>query len=290
MRDLKLGFADTFDTAKRFFTETLSQYYNVIRDDDAPDYLIFGDRNFGETHYRYTECKKIFYTGENIWPNYFTYDHAISFDHENSPKHYRLPLYVLEMKMMTYEGWTDDYLYLVNRKIDVEQEYANKKRFCTFVQSNPTCEMRNNFFKFLDGKKRVDSAGPHLNNTGFILPRTGMHHKLNFAREGKFNIAFENGSRRGYATEKILNAFYSNTIPIYWGSDSIGREFNTKAFINCHDYQTFDQVIDRVFEIDNNKNLYCEMLSEPVFKKNIPNEYTNLHSFYKWFDTFVYEG
>jgi inorganic pyrophosphatase len=51
MRDLKLGFADTFDTAKRFFTETLSQYYNVIRDDDAPDYLIFGDRNFGETHY-----------------------------------------------------------------------------------------------------------------------------------------------------------------------------------------------------------------------------------------------
>ena len=290
MKTLRLGFADTYENAKKFFTDTLDQYYNVIRDDRNPDYLIFGDRNFGESHYRYTDCKKIFFTGENIRPNYFTYDHAITFDHENSPKHYRLPLYVPEMQMMVYEGWTHDFLYLVNKKIDVEKEYDSKTRFCTFVQSNSTCQTRNAFFEMLHKRKHVDSGGPLFNNIGYVLPREGMHHKLNFAREGKFNIAFENGSRKGYATEKLLNSFYSNTVPIYWGSASIDRDFNTKAFINSHDFVTFNEVIDRVMEIDSNKNMYCDMLSEPAFHNNIPNEFTNLHSFYEWFDTFVYEG
>lgn len=287
-KTIKLGFADTFGTAIDFFTDVLSQYYNVIRDDDTPEYLIFGDSNFGETHHRYTgRCTKIFYTGENVRPNYFTYDHALTFDHETSPKHYRLPLYVLEMKMHTYVGWTDDWLYLTNKNLDLEKEYDQKKMFCSFVQANPNQEVRNMFFQYLNERKRVDSAGPHLNNTGYVLPRQGVHHKIDFLKTRKFNIAFENGSYPGYVTEKILNAFYANTIPIYWGSPTVGNEFNTKAFINCHDYETFDDIWDVVRELDLNKNKYLDMLSQPAFVNNIPNKYCNLHSLYEWFDTFV---
>lgn len=290
-KKLILGFSDTFGTAVNFFTDVLGQYYEVIRDDQNPEYLIFGDSNFGENHYKFTgRCIKIFYTGENVRPNYFTYDHAITFDHENSPKHYRLPLYVPEMKMYTYEKWTNNWLHLINKKIDLEKEYDMKKDFCSFVQSNPNQEMRNQFFYFLNERKRVDSAGPHLNNMGYVLPRQGVEHKIDFLKTRKFNIAFENGSYPGYVTEKILNAFYANTIPIYWGSPTVKVDFNTKAFINCHDHKNFEEIWDRIRELDSSKNKYLDMLSQPAFENNIPNKYCNLKSLIDWFDTFVYKG
>jgi hypothetical protein len=108
-------------------------------------------------------------------------------------------------------------------------------------------------------------------------------------RTRKFNIAFENGSYPGYLTEKILNAFYANTIPIYFGSPTVFREFNESAFINIHRYKTYNEAYDAIMEIHNNKNLYLEMLSQPAFINDVANEYMNYDSFYKWFDTFVYE-
>ena len=64
---LKLGFTDTIEPVKDFFIEVLSKDYDVVRDDDNPDYLIFGDRNFGEQNkvFNNRNVVKIFYTGEN---------------------------------------------------------------------------------------------------------------------------------------------------------------------------------------------------------------------------------
>lgn len=291
MRTLRLGFADTYENAKRFFTETLGKRFLVIRDDDNPDYLIFGDSNFGESHYKYNhrKVKKIFFTGENVRPNYFTYNHAITFDHENSARHYRLPLWVPEMKMMTYEGWTDDYLYLVNRKIDAEYEWQIKTEFCSFVQSNPRNIQRNTFFEALNRVKKVNSAGPHLNNMGFVLPRDGMHHKLDFLRKHKFNIAFENGAYRGYCTEKILNAYYANTVPIYWGSTTVHRDFNPKSYIYIGPELNFRRAIEQIMDLTDNKNAYLDMLTSSPFRDNIAPSVTDLDQFLDWFDTFVYE-
>ena len=57
---LNLGFTDTFGAIEEFFTETLSQDFEIVRDDENPDYLIFGDRNFGENNLRYDETKCIY--------------------------------------------------------------------------------------------------------------------------------------------------------------------------------------------------------------------------------------
>ena len=108
---LRLGFSDTFLTAERFFVDVLGSYYDIIRDDENPKYLIFGDSNFGQSHNRFNgRAKKIFYTGENVRPDYLTYNHAITFDLESSPKHYRLPLYVLDMFSAIYDGWTKEFI------------------------------------------------------------------------------------------------------------------------------------------------------------------------------------
>jgi hypothetical protein len=288
MKTLKVGFTDTYANAINFFMDVLGRYYNVIRDDSNPDYLIFGDPNFGQNHYNYKNCKKILFTGENYRPTYFAHDFAITFDHENSPKHYRLPLYVADILAAKYDHINDDYYYLVNKKIDVEKEWSKKTEFCSYIQSNPRCEVRNNFVDALSNYKRINCAGPHKNNIGYVLPRP-LNYKLDFLAKHKFNISFENGSYPGYVTEKILNSFYGNTVPIYWGSSTVHRDFNTKAFVNCMDFSSFNEVIDRVRELDSNKNMYLDMLEQPAFTNNIPNEWMDIHSFYKWFDTFVYE-
>lgn len=290
---LRLGFSDTFGTAERFFIDVLGRYYDVTIDNDNPKYLIFGDSNFGQAHNDYNgRAKKIFYTGENVRPTYLTYKHAITFDLENSPRHYRLPLYVLDMMGAVYEGWSDDYLQLCDRQLGDPEKLWDRK-FCSFIQTNGNTSVRNEFFSSLSKYKKIDSGGSHLNNIGYIIPRKKLENKLNFLLEYKFNIAFENQSYPGYVTEKILNAFQANTIPIYWGTNNtIQRDFNKKSFINCHDHGTFGNVIKYIQHLDSpeGKNEYLDMLYSTPFVDNRPNCYTDLYQFYVWWNTFVYEG
>jgi hypothetical protein len=94
---LKLGFTDTFGAISNFFVNILSEDYTIIRDDVNPDYLIFGDKNFGNNnvHFNNKRCIKIFYTGENERPWNYDCHYAITFDHIDDDRHYRLPLYVI---------------------------------------------------------------------------------------------------------------------------------------------------------------------------------------------------
>jgi hypothetical protein len=291
-KPLVIGFSNSFATAERFFVEILGRKYDVVREDNNPDYLIHG--YFGHDYQNKPFRKKrIFYTGENERPDYFFHSHAITFDHENSSRHYRLPLYILDMYCAQWEGVANTYDYLLNKRIsDPEKEYDMKTGFCTYIQSNPKSNVRNDFFNALCQYKKVDAAGPHLNNVGFVLPRDKMHYKVDFCRKYRFNMAFENQTQPGYITEKILNAFYSNTIPIYWGSRTSDRDFNQKSFINCHDFQYFHEVIEYIKHLDSpaGKNEYLDILTQPAFVGNRPNEFMDLDRFVDWWDTFVYEG
>jgi len=292
-KPLRIGFADTFTTAINFFMDVFNKHYHVIRDDVNPEYLIYGEGEFGRSNERFdkTKVKKIFYTGENARPPYNDCFAAMTFDHENSSRHYRLPLYIIDMHGAIQEGWTDDFLQIKNVVRDYEKDYDNRD-FCSFVVSNPRQHMRNAMFEMMSGYKKVHSAGPHLNNMNAILPRDKLKYKLEFLDNYRFNICFENGSHPGYVTEKILNAFQTKTMPIYWGSETVGRDFNTKAFINVHDFQTLDGVKNYVKHLDSpaGKQEYLDIIERPVFKNDIPNEFTDLHNLYEWWDNFVMEA
>lgn len=291
MKTLRLGFADTFGSAIIFFEHVLGHRYQIIRDDDNPDYLIYGDGNFGYTHLnKKVNKKKIFYTGENVRPNFNECHNAMTFDHINSSRHYRLPLYVIDMWSAVAEKWTDDYLQIKNVVRDYEKDY-DERDFCSFVVSNPRQEMRNMAFKFINEYKTVDSAGPHLNNVGHVLPRDKLLHKLNFLDNYRFNICFENGSYPGYVTEKILNAFQIKTMPIYWGSATVARDFNPKSFINASDHGDFNKLVNYIQHLDSpaGKREYLDIIEQPVFTNNVPNSMTDWNNLLDWWDTFVME-
>ena len=81
----------------------------------------------------------------------------------------------------------------------------------------------------------------------------------------KFSIASENCGFQGYTSEKILTSLQAHTVPIYWGDPDVDLVVNPKCFINCNDFDTLDEVLQKVKEIDNNDDLWCEMVSQPWF-------------------------
>ena len=74
--------------------------------------------------------------------------------------------------------------------------------------------------------------------------------KLEFLSSYRFTIAFENTSVDGYVTEKIVHPLIAGSIPVYWGSPDVAERYNPDAFINCHDFGSFEEVIERILEID----------------------------------------
>lgn len=50
-----------------------------------------------------------------------------------------------------------------------------------------------------------------------------------------FSIVIENASYSNYYTEKITDCFALGTVPIYWGSPDIGRDFNSEGIIQWND-------------------------------------------------------
>lgn len=56
-------------------------------------------------------------------------------------------------------------------------------------------------------------------------------------------------------------------MPIYWGNPDIASEFNPDSFINCHDYNDFNQVVSRVAQIDSDDELYLQIVNKPCFSE-----------------------
>jgi hypothetical protein len=73
--------------------------------------------------------------------------------------------------------------------------------------SNASGKVRNRFYNELSKYKQIASGGKVYNNVGYRVPD-----KLAFIQDYKFCISFENRSYPGYTTEKIVEAFFANTI------------------------------------------------------------------------------
>jgi len=284
MDNLRLGFTDTFEGAKNYFTHLLSKRYNVIRDDQKPDYLIFGDRNFGENNLIYNDCVRIFYTGENQRPEFYNCDYAITFDHPYNHKMFRLPLYII------YEF---DHQIFKNRRLRLKTDDLFLKKadnnFCSFIVKNPGCQYRNEYFHTLSQFFPVASAGPLFNSLNGWTPRD-VKEKVLFMSDFAFNLCFENSSYPGYCTEKLFEALCAKTIPIYWGSSTVGLDFNTKAFLNRYDFNSDEQFIKEIISIYKDEKEYNHIYMQPMFSSSHKSFEEVEINFLEWFGHNVYKG
>lgn len=244
-------FCANFD-ASRFLSPLKKRY--EIEFSDEPQFLFYSC--FGNKYKKFNNCIKIFYSGENVRPDFNECDYAIGFD---------------------YIKFEDRYFRHLR---DVRKSFANTtdqvlldRKFCNFIYFNASsgegAKKRQDFCIQLAKYKHVDCPGLVLNNMqDAITPRFGnwAEGKLDFIKNYKFTIAFENSSTPGYVTEKLLQPLQANSVPIYWGDPVVTRQFNPKAFVNCHDFESVEAVIEYIKYLDTHDDAYLTMLHQPAMQ------------------------
>ncbi|MGL2673685.1 glycosyltransferase family 10 domain-containing protein, partial [Helicobacter pylori] len=260
----------------------LIQRYTITlhQNPDKPADIVFGNPlGSARKILSYQNAKRVFYTGENEVPNFNLFDYAIGFDELDFRDRYlRMPLYYasLHYKAESVNDTTapykikDDSLYALKKPSHhFKENHPNlcavvndesdplKRGFASFVVSNPNAPIRNAFYDALNSIEPVTGGGSVKNTLGY-----NVKNKSEFLSQYKFNLCFENTQGYGYVTEKIIDAYFSHTIPIYWGSPSVAKDFNPKSFVNVCDFKDFDEAIDYVRYLHTHKNAYLDMLYE----------------------------
>lgn len=230
-----------------------------VQESDDPDYIICDV--FGPHLYEY--CKydqiRILETGENYTPDFNLVDYAIS----------RYPIRFGDRNFY-FPGCTMSGTYwhgLAKKDRNYTAEFLKEKIYFANLIAGHDSEhnYRSIFFEKLSAYKRVESAGTLLNNMPDGRTVNWLDDsKTNFQRQSKFTICFESTSHNGFITEKITDAFFADTIPIYFGSPDVTEIFNKDAFINVTDYASLDEVVERIKELDQDDEKYLAMLRQPI--------------------------
>ena len=254
------GVADDYNKEQNLIYDLLKINGYDVQIVDDPDYLICDFS--GENPYQYCGHPqvRIMYSGENFIPDFNLIDYAICpYPIQFGDRNFQLPACVWPRS-----HWQE--LMHKNRGGVTVDFVKNKQYFANFIAGHESeYNIRGDFFKKLCEYKRVESPGSYLNN----MPNGEQVNWLNdsksdFQRKCKFTLCFESTNHYGFVTEKIMDAFYADTIPVYYGSPTVTEIFNKDAFINVADYESFDAAIERIKELDQDDEKYLEMLRQPI--------------------------
>ena len=279
---------DNLDKAVRWLRiADLELAKNFVWDDTNPDYIIASDKIYAIPEYaqKFLELAnnnpdsiRIFFTGEALLPDFNIFDYAVTPNYKFVFMD-RSARWIYKLNTYGFSGDTDLIFNTpFNETNDLTFDAAkslirSKKRFCNFMYShNLGHPYRDKLFHAVSEYKRVDSLGSHLNNVNTLITVNdgGEVYKAGWTsasveikKHYKFSIACENARYYGYTTEKLLTSFAAHTVPIYWGNPVVAQEYNPEAFINCNEYSSFDEIIKRIREIDENDDLWAYMVSQP---------------------------
>ncbi|HEX4958218.1 MAG TPA: glycosyltransferase family 10, partial [Lacibacter sp.] len=103
----------------------------------------------------------------------------------------------------------------------------------------------------------------YLNNVGGPVAD-----KRAFIKDYKFVLSFENSTYPGYTTEKLIEPMLVNSIPIYWGNERVGEDFNTRSFVHVNQFASYEEAIEYIIELDKDEDQYLQMAMQPWFPDN----------------------
>lgn len=268
---VKIAFEDFWGHFKPkqdpIFGKLLQDNYNIEYTNKTPDVVVFSV--FGDRHKKYNkkDTTKIFYAAENFekrkypaldqqkgWDNVHKYSHYSITPYRNEEEnHLRVPNYI---RKHGYEI-----------KNDIENvEVPEKKKDIVYMQSS-CVKYRDDFVKNLRKKVSVDCVGKCIKNKN-----VNVKNKTEFIKNYKMNVSFENSV--GYVSEKIVDAFIANTIPIYYGDPRVEEDYNKDAFINYHNFKNEEELIDHIISVLEDDQKIHDMIKQPrivnheLFDKN----------------------
>jgi GR25 family glycosyltransferase involved in LPS biosynthesis len=279
---LRVAFAhmwDDFQPRHNFFMYLLSWIgsqtgINVCLDETNPNIVFFGPWSQGSER-KWPGVPKVYYTGENSPPNVSADTFLnIGFAYNTESNYIRLPLWVLEVNW-----WGADVEKIVNPKpvsvaaATTSAPRGDRKKFCAFVATNPSNNNRNAAFKILDTWRGVESGGRlFCNRKEGPIPAGrggggGELLKVDYYKDFKFVITFENSSAPGYTTEKLFHAKVAGAVPIYWGDPFVDRDFDSRGFINANGISTPSDLVNLVQKIADDPSAYDAMARIPALSE-----------------------
>lgn len=179
----------------------------------------------------------LFHTAENLRYDHIKAEFAISHDlNVSSDKHFRLP-YWMEVIDWSHEGIVGnnnprygELLKLERLQAPLGDQFLKREQKAVLITSHLR-EPRVSCYEALQKIMPVEGMGPYFNK------QIKDHHSSDFLKADilqsyAFNLCPENGKFPGYVTEKIPEAFASGCLPITFVDESVGVDFNSRAFIN----------------------------------------------------------
>ena len=280
MKRIKINFIGFWSS----FNKTDNTIYNLLKKRyeieiaDNPDYIIISANGKPYEYMKY-DCVRIFYSGEEIVPDFNLFDYAIGFDDINFGDRYiRFPFcyFGIENKKLSFD---------LNRE-EAKRILEKKDIFCNLIYWEDSIgNFRSKLFNAINKYKSVNSYGRLLNNVG----GNGISYteKYKILRRSKFTIAVEGCNYKGITTEKIFQPFEVHSVPIFYGNTDIEKDFSPCSFINCHKYSSLDEIVDVIKDLDTNDNKYLDMLcSSPLlYEHQLSQKLNQLEDFlYHIFD------
>lgn len=287
---MKISFTDfwpCFDPNNNFFTNFLKKYRSDIEvvTPEKADILFFCSKKYSNTeNHRKYRCRKIYYQMENLeYPNLNDCDFCLTYDYDKwGEKNIRLPYWMLCLNWFDLkQGYCNDEtphhcglgnpISLISPDNIDNNIYTTKEKskFCCIVV-NHLRNKREETINKLKLYKQVDCYGKVFNNRLSTFPYDYYDvrdiKKLELISNYKFNICFEANIRPGYVCEKILHAKAAGCIPLTYIDKTVSTDFNPKCFVNLEDFNSIDDYVDKIIEIDNNNMLYNDLRQQPLFE------------------------
>ena len=147
-------------------------------------------------------------------------------------------------------------MLIKKRNLKIES-VASRKFACVFLNNPEPFRLR--VINELSKIGEVDIFGSHSNN--YVL------NKIDKTKEYKFVIAMENDFYPGYITEKPLEAWLGQSVPIYWGYDKM-TIINKRAILNIADYESLDIFVEKIEMLNKNPSELVKIINQP-FLNNI---------------------
>lgn len=278
------GFIENTDPINFFFFKNvLSKVFNEdieignVAESDILLESIFSDKTFlNYKKWKYT----IFFNGESakrtvnvlLKNNFDRLKNIPNYDCILSGRFTDISKKIVNVPLFIPYIYSNNYLDILQNK-ERKNKIVPTKGICAIISNGEPELIRNYILDKLDKVFKIDYAGRYKNNVSKISGSYNSDELINFISQYKFVITMENTKQETYITEKIINGFLSNTIPIYWGSDNIYDYFNENGFINIKDNsdECINNAINQIQEIMSNDEKYLKIVNEPVFKNEILN-------------------
>lgn len=221
-----------------------------------------------ERQYSSAGSRNIWWTGENIRPPLEQkFHHFVSFDQDrHSGRNTYFPLFYIEallpstgtLKRIGLSSF--DAEQLLRPRLERHFDFDARKLACVFINNpEPT---RLAAIRELSKFGQVDIFGRYSGRP--------VGSKFATAANYKFVLCFENDLYPGYVTEKLLDAYLCDVVPLYWGD--LGREphINRKSFLNLKDFPSLEEFSKVVANMDADQ--YYEIYSQPLLESVPPLE------------------